>query len=207
MTLFESTRLIFQELYAQATVRSGYIFKPKPMHVRAMVKFVKWIEKTYPTQCNVDFLVRYFEFQFARYAGIKTQRRGVFNGVNTIMIGWLIGEKAQEHWELRDIKRNVIVKYKVRKEVHLNLKKAFRNEQKKENIAHIKKMYGAVPLYEDGFKSRFYNTEEGLVWCWQNTTLHHPASELCKGCDNAPNCIKLQEKHYPLIFKIRKANG
>ena len=56
---------------------------------------------------------------------------------------------------------------------------------------------------EETQKERFYNTEVGLLWCSENTTLWHPESHFCKACDFKEDCKQLQAEQYPTLYNKR----
>lgn len=150
-------------------------------------------------EVNIDFFVRYFEFQFSRYSG--TYSRGY--GKNKIMFPWLVGKKALDSWENRDINKNWIIKYKLNKEVVLRLRTIFAEKKKQDVKFRNKELFLGLIEHEESSKQKFHNMNQGIVYCDLYTTLYHPQSKWCKTCDNDKECIERIKKIYPELHKIR----
>lgn len=57
---------------------------------------------------------------------------------------------------------------------------------------------------EDSTKKRFLNTEMGLALCSRSTTGWTPKSPVCNSCNNAEKCMRITEKKYPELVRLRK---
>ena len=56
---------------------------------------------------------------------------------------------------------------------------------------------------EEFQKKKYLNTEVGLDWCLDHTTLHHSGSQNCLNCDKQNQCRELQRAVYPGIHAAR----
>lgn len=200
--IYEIVCQIYQELYRQATIRPKYTYDPKHADHELIQKFVQWLQKHYkPGQIGEDLLVQYFEFQFSRYSGVVTKY-----GKNSVMMNWLIGQKAIATWLKRDLSKKFLVRYRCNKDFKLNLRKHFApakqvkvNQQKRNFLSQINKT-------EEFEKKRYYNKHVGYLYCGDITTLYHPASEVCNGCNFKDDCTKRLQKSLPNVYKIRFNN-
>src|SRR5882757_954109 len=126
MQLYPAIIAIYSHLFGQATLRTNYKLNPNKRERLLICKFIKFCQSTYSKQqLQQDFLIGYFEFQFSRYSGIKTP-----HGKNNIMLNWLIGEKAINEWQKRNIKKRYYVKWRCNKDFKLTLNQAFKKEFK-----------------------------------------------------------------------------
>ena len=57
---------------------------------------------------------------------------------------------------------------------------------------------------EEEEKQRLFNTEEGFVNCFQETTLYNPVSDVCNICNFIEDCKKILKINYEKLYKIRE---
>lgn len=57
---------------------------------------------------------------------------------------------------------------------------------------------------EDYTKRRFVNTEVGVALCSKATTGWAPQSPICSSCKFADKCMRITEKKYPELVRLRK---
>ena len=152
--------------------------------------FIKNIGKYYNiNSIGIDFLVRYFLFQFYYWKDKNTNRK--------IQIEWVIGKKALERF-LRN-----------------GFNEKFEFFIHKENDIDFSEIYHkfAVTKYQPDFneeserermeKKRFFNTEAGLVNCLENTSLYNPKSDICNQCNFVGDCKELLKQNYYKLYKAR----
>lgn len=152
--------------------------------------FISKLDENYSiASIGIDFLVRYFLFQFYYWKNKNIKRN--------IQIEWVIGKKAldrflyngfNEKFEYFINKENTIdfspIYHKFAKQ---NYQPNFNEESKRERVE----------------KLRFFNTEKGLVNCLENTSLYNPDSDLCIQCKFQEDCKKLLKENYFKLYKIR----
>lgn len=196
--LFKIIIKIYEELYRQATMSDNFTFRNNDNEVKMIWRFIEWFQKTYPNQQNIGVIIKYFEFQFSHYEGVITSY-----GKNSIMIGWIIGKKAQERWMSRDIKKYWVVRYRLNKEVGLKLQRIFKTKQQLLKLHQNKKLLTKIHDYEEKDKQRFYNTEKGFVYCTIMTTMFNPISIWCNGCKYKEICEKTLLHNLPKTHTVR----
>jgi len=185
--------LLYESLYQQISLKSHYRFFPTKLDKLQICKFIRWVRVNKRTANNVDFLIAYFEFQFSHYYGVQTKY-----GKNQIMFNWIIGQKAIQRYEQRDISKRWLVRLK-NKNIKLNLKKVV-NQFNKPKIKYENKLYN----FEENEKKRYYNDPKGLFYCLITTTLYNPMSNLCLNCNNKEECKTLLKTEFPNTFKLRR---
>lgn len=57
---------------------------------------------------------------------------------------------------------------------------------------------------EDCTKRRFVGTEMGLMLCSKGTTGWTPQSPVCSSCSMADRCMRITQKKYPELVRLRK---
>lgn len=191
---------LYQELFRQSSLNSSFCFVPDKRDRKILIKFCKHFKTQYkPFQLNVDLFVQYFEFQFSRYSG--TYSRGY--GKNKIMFSWVVGNKAIQAWEHRDISLNWKVKYKLNDEVVLRLRNVFKDVIKTRVKERNIELFTPLSEIEEVHKQKFYNLPHGIIYCDIMTTLYHKESKWCKNCVNSEECINRLSKLYPILYNIR----
>lgn len=199
----EFTILIYEELYKQCTLKRSfklYIGKDVEGY---LATFSQFLLQTYRLEeITYDLFIRYFEFQFSRYAGIKTRY-----GKNSILIHWLIGQKAIKLWQERDVKKNWIIKFKVKKDLNLKLRDTFAVYVKEQTQKKLHQELVALNEFEEREKKMFFNKPEGFLWCITTTSAYNPRSKLCENCNNKIDCLNYLQNKQPKIYELRITNG
>lgn len=188
---------LYQEFFRQISLNKNYIYIPDSSGNKKdqylIVMFIKFLNKNYNQQVDMNFLIDYFKFQFSHYAGTVNSKYGR----NSIMIHWIIGPKAIKRWKERDVRKKYIVKIKLKKEVEINLKNVFKINNNNDKI--FNKIYD----YEERDKERFFNEDIAFNYCLMLTTLFNPKSKFCSGCRFKENCKKVLRENHPNIYKNR----
>lgn len=192
---------LYEEMFRQCTLNSSFVMSRHKNHIKIIASFVKWLKDTYePHQITPRMMIQYFEFQFSRYGGTKSKN----HGKNKIMVSWVLGKKAIEAWENRDITKKWYIKYKLNHEVVLRLRKKYMSKEEQEHNKQQRNTFLQINDYEEENKQRFYNTIEGFSYCTNMTTMYHQQSKWCQGCEFAEDCIEIQQQLYPKLQKSRK---
>lgn len=201
---FNFTVLIFQEYYRQVTLNQDYVFELDKLGRRekCIDKFIDHIDKKYNLHSiGMDFLINFIESGFNLYFDAKHLKYGV----KSIQIEWIIGSKAIERYEkIRHIDNKYFRKLrKIRKDIRLKIDDKFRKFSIT-NVKAIKSLLtdGNIDFYE-AEKQRYYDTNEGLLWCMTNTTLFNHKSRLCAVCTNRNKCKQILKENYPKLYTIR----
>lgn len=196
MQIYPAIQALYQQLYRQATLHSNFKYKSSLQDRRLTCKFIKWLRSTYTVhQITEALLIQYFEFQFSRYSGIITPK-----GKNNIMLNWIIGPKAINAWQNRDIKKRWLVRWHINKDFRLQLIKTFPSVVTVNLRYVIKKQ---TRPHEEQAKFRFYQQPKGYLYCAQMTTLYNPASAYCTGCHFKVTCQERLRLIYPELYKKR----
>lgn len=114
---------------------------------------------------------------------------------NNIRFSWMISETALKRWKKTDVKTNVYV-------TRIGLKKSY-NINTNKNKSKICIIATHIRKVEECFKSRFFNTKKGFVWCIANTTLYFHKSSFCATCKFKDECKEILKQNYPNIYKRR----
>ena len=197
--IFTAICLLYQDLYSQTSCNSKYIYTPNRNDKVLIIRFIGYLKDNYnTTQTGENFLIKYFRFQFSRYAGVRTPK-----GTNSVMIGWLIGKKAIAAWEARDINKHYVVNYKINKQFQLSLNTALQSLKKVNVTIKTNKFLNDTHEYEEVEKRKYLNTEEGYIYCLQFTTLYNPNSKNCSNCRFSDNCINRLKTNYQQLYNVR----
>lgn len=204
MNYFQLIKELQTHFFRQVSGYANYKYNPRMTDLKMIVRFVNWGRNNYKGQFGADFLIKYFEFQYSYYSGLKTRF-----GKGVVMINWIIGDKAIKRYETRDIKNNRYAKFFLNKNSSEYFKKQSLNlsERRQEKLKIKEKYVLEVHPIEEQFKQSFFNTEKGFVFCCTTTTLFNLKSDLCKKCDFAKQCKETLQANYPLIYKLRKEHG
>ena len=203
MTLTELEELVpqvFERIHKRSALNFHYKFRPNAGEKKLLHSFVEWLNSKYePHDLNGDFIVNFFTFQFSRYLDARK-----YLGKKQIMFSWLVGPKAQQVWEGREI--SSLANYKVKKayqRANLNLDLGSFKQQKVKNHFKVDQLNRG----EEVEKERFINTPIGYLHCRDLTTLYNPKSLLCQGCTYKNMCILRLKQHLPLVYQVRLNNN
>ena len=171
--------------------RPNFKYKPNKSDFGSFRKFFDYYQARYKKVKMTDaFLIEYMnkQFEWIFYRDEVTEMK-----LNNVRLTWLFGQKAIKRWEEKMADKSHSAHRKFKKE-GLALKG-------KSYIAEID--YNAVEDFEENERARFYETEAGLTWCLENTTLFNGKSILCQNCPFAVECKAALKHYYPAIHKIR----
>jgi hypothetical protein len=206
--LYNATIDIYNELYRQATLVKDFKLTIRAAEDKLLNKFVDFMFAKYSEDAiTIDLLIRYFQHQFSRYVGVRPPKHRRTHGRNTILIHWLIGKKAFEDWNEREVNKNWLVRLRVNKEFTLKLHKAFAVQIHKAKVEDTENFITSIDRTEENVKLKFYNKPEGLTWCTTITTLFKPVSELCCNCIHKEYCKIILRNEFPNIYKKRLENA
>lgn len=129
------------------------------------------------TSIGEDFLNRWFRFHFEYWQDKEIKRKPTLN--------WFIGIKAiNRFFDVEDVE---LKNYWVNKNTS-NLSSLATEEEDN--------------LYEESLKQRYLNTDYGLIFCLENTSLYSKCLP-CIRCKFKEECKKLLKENYPLLWKRR----
>jgi len=195
LKLYPSILALYENLYQQATLHSKFKHKTNRKDRLLICKFKVWLNKNYKQhQINESLLIQFFEFQFSRYSGIVTPK-----GKNSIILSWIIGPKAINEWQNRNVRKRYLVTWRINKEFKLHLEKTFAQVK----VNNIPKYLLSINQYEEAEKRRFFNTKEGYIYCGQFTTLYNPISISCQACSYRTECSERLKINFETLYKIR----
>lgn len=175
----------YEFFYSKKYGNKSYKFIPSPKADKAINNFLSKLDVKYNLITIGDhFLSRYFSFQFKRVEGQIFKRFAGKDVGGKVQIYDIIGNKAYEYFEKRDVKFDYIIEIPV----------------------GIVKNHEPIELgnnYEELEKKKFFNTEKGLVNCIEKTTLYNHHSSNCILCVNKNTCKELLKKNYKSIYDNR----
>lgn len=199
MNLYKDTCLLYETLYKQCTQNAKFKYTPNLNDKHLILKFVSWLVKNYQrSQITDSLLIQFFEFQFSHYRGVVTP-----NGRNSIMLNWVIGNKALDRWQNRNISNNKIIVWRV----HVDGVKLSVFKPKRPHKALLFRFLKQINPLEEQEKERFLNKKVGYLHCRNMTTLYNPKSEICsKRCAYKEYCIKRLKQNFEKLYKLRMEN-
>lgn len=181
-----------QTLIRRSLDRFEYKYKPNKADFGSFRKFFSYYQTRYKKRQMTDaFLIEYMNKQFD---WMMYRDEVADNKLNKVRLSWFFGPKAIERWEKQ-----------------LAEKVVFNSSQlRTEDVALKAKSYNSVldyselHSYEELERSRFHNTEAGLIWCVDNTYLFHSKSKFCLGCKFAQECKAISQENFSKIYEQRK---
>ena len=182
--IIEKTHVIqlYELYYSKKYGNSSYKFKPTPKADLLIDKFITYLDNKYNLVClGQHFITKYFNFQFLRVKDQQFKRFASKNVAGRVQIYDIVGAKAIEYWEKRNIEFDFLIDPYIQVEIELP----------------------EVHISEEIEKKRFYNTERGMVNCLEKTSLYNHKSQLCLLCKKKISCKKLLKINYNNIYNIR----
>ena len=173
---------LYEVFYSKKYESPKYKFKPTPKAALEIDKFLVYLDKRHNLLClGQHFLNKYFAFQFKRVEGLTFKRFSSKDVAGRIQIYDIIGRKAIEYWEKRDIKFDYLIEpYCANPEKDLQ-----------RGIA------------EEIEKKRFFNTPRGFVNCIERTSLFNHRSTNCSVCKFKDDCKKMLKNNYVNVYTHR----
>tara|TARA_R100000734_G_C3314042_1_gene105540 strand:- start:732 stop:1232 length:501 start_codon:yes stop_codon:yes gene_type:complete len=159
-----------------------------------LINFCSLLNSHYKNSNKIGnrLIVDYYAYQHLRWID-KTDT--VFG--NTVMLGWIIGNKAFSSW----INKNEGSMYIARERVLGRFKIVYKDIF--EEYTQVE--YNKVEVHEENIKHQFIKTNDIFAHCLQNTTLYNKRSSYCLTCKFRTECKKIQKEVYPKIYKSRNA--
>jgi len=199
--LFKAAIKVYEEFYRQVGVKSDYKFQPRKADYLVTLHFIEVMQEQYDLkQIDIDFIIDYTKFQFSNYVGKSYSKYGS----NAVMYQWIFGKNAFKRWVERPIKKKWIVRCKLKDSVVLDLRKAFRTEERKKILQETYNDLVNVKPFEEAQKETYFNTDQGFANCVMFTTLYNKRSRFCKRCVNKEDCIKIMIEQFPKLHALRE---
>lgn len=136
-----------------------------------------------------EFMYKYMCYQFYYWHNLDTKF-----GKGNILLAWVIGDKAygryiinkSNHW--KSYSTTLFEKFGVRRS---------------DLITDANTWISGNSAHEDVDKLLYYNTDKGLLFCVDYTSMYNPKSGICTVCDNRNSCINIMKGKYPTIYNKR----
>lgn len=146
---------------------------------------------TFSNSIGEDFIIKFLEYGFQSWFNDGSKE----DYSKKIRFSWIFGKQAIVRWKKLDVATNVFITRSSLKKNH-NIKII-----KKET--EIAKIITSLRPIEEKFKSDFFNTKRGFLWCIANTTLYFHKSSKCVVCDFKKECKDVLKNEYPKIYVKR----
>ena len=112
-----------------------------------------------------------------------------------VRFNWIFGSAAVKRWNALNAEtRTWVVRNSLKTDYKINTLK---------HITQVPELVIKLRPVEEKFKSEYYNTNRGLLWCIANTTLFHHRSSHCTTCKFKENCKEILKSEYPKIYIAR----
>ena len=112
-----------------------------------------------------------------------------------VRFNWIFGSAAVKRWNALNAEtRTWVVRNSLKTDYKINTLKC---------ITQVPELVIKLRPVEEKFKSEYYNTNRGLLWCIANTTLFHHRSPNCIKCKFKENCKEILKSEYPKIYTAR----
>lgn len=180
-----------QQLIRNATKAPRWKYNPNKADFGSFRKFFEYYQERYrKAQMTDAFLIEYMnkQFEWMFYRDEVTEHK-----LNSVRLTWFFGAKAIARWEAKLAEKQQSSHTKFKKNGLALKAKSYKSEVD----------YTEVYDFEELEKSRFHNTEAGLIWCIENTNLFNQKSPFCENCIFASECKASLQLNYPAIYKLR----
>lgn len=186
MILEENIVQYYEYFYSKKYSNQKYIFTPSSRAIDAIAEFIQYLEKRHKLiTLGQRFLSRYFSFQFKRVENMVIKRFSSKDKSGRIQIYDIIGRKAIEYWESRDVEYDYTLIHTVA---------LFKEPLLQKEV---------INLAEELERKRFFNTNRGQVNCLEKTTLFNHKSTNCLLCNFKRECKLLLKVNYQHIYMRR----
>lgn len=146
---------------------------------------------TFSDSIGEEFIRKFIEYGIQSWFNSGTKK----DYSHEIHFNWIFGKAAIKRWNKFDISTNVYI-------TRIGLKKNHKiNLIKKET--EIPKLINSIRVVEEQFKTDYYNTNKGFLWCIANTTLYFHKSSKCATCYFKNECKELLKQEFFKIYEIR----
>lgn len=192
------SRDVYQDFYRETSMHKDFVYTPTEQDKTVLRKFVDYVDNTYGLNtADIDWVVNYIESNFNFWWDVPTRF-----GTGVIMFSWVFGKKAIERYEKIKGKDSKLARH--RRSIRLGISlKIIDKYKKKETSQDLSEFVIGIREAEEKEKTRYYNTEEGLLWCISQTTLYNHLSHNCIVCNFKDKCKIVLKDNYPKIYKKR----
>ena len=189
---------VYQDFYRETSMYKDFVYNHTDKHKTTLRKFVDYVDNVYGlNSVDINWVVNYIESGFNLWWDIPTRF-----GVGNVMFPWIFGKKAISRYE--NIKGKDSRRARHKRTVRLGVGiKIINKYKKKETSQDLLSFVIGIREAEEKEKIRYYNTEEGLLWCISQTTLYNHLSHNCIVCKSKDKCKIILKENYPKIFKKR----
>ena len=177
----------FVSLLENITKRKNVNYKCNNSDISAWNNFLT----VFGENIGENFINDFIEFGFQSWFNSRSEK----NYSHDIRFSWLFGKPAIKRWKKNSPSTN---KFFVRSE----LKKSHKINLTKKTSEATKLLLTIRPI-EEQFKSEYYNTQRGFLWCIANTTLYFHKSSWCVNCNMKKNCKDILKNEYSKVYKLR----
>lgn len=163
-------------------------------------EFIKWTDRlNLIVPVNFKWLLSYLIWQIEFYQS-DIQRKGRSwrgKGIATIKLHWLLSKEARKRYLsflnnpkytflFEGTKNTFLTFYDVKSHFYSDFEDKTKLNQ-----------------YEEKEKERFFNTEAGLLWCIEQTTLFNSNSKYCESCNFKTSCKEILRQRLTKINRQR----
>lgn len=180
-----------EELVRKAIKNQYWKYKIGNADFGSVRKFLLFFRKTYKKRFpSEEFLTEYLnkQFQFYFYRDSVAEYK-----LNYVRMTWFFGEKSLKRWTdgMSTKGHSAHTNFK-KQDLHLK-------EIQQKSLYNLDKTYP----FEEAEKKRFLNTDAGLIWCYENTTMFHSDSQVCDVCQHKTECKKLMKSTNKKLYDKR----
>jgi hypothetical protein len=135
-----------------------------------------------------SFVVQYMLFQYNQYYKLENTKL-------SIRLSWLLSGKSLEKYFNRDFEYDFAIGYTMLKDMGINKSKIMRAISKK-SLLKKEDFLKINPIEENAKKNNPFKEKSirKLWFCKTRTSMFHPLSEICLGCDMKEMCKEEQNK-------------
>lgn len=179
----ERVKVVFLEYeisHRQGSTNEEYVFQENKRNLTLVQNYLKHWDKVLPT-FDIAMLQYVLKFSFGKYAGELNQ-----DGTRAIMPSYILCEAQIKDFADSSVKRRSFFVSKFN------------------NWCLNKTKLCSLKHSEELIKAKHHNTEQGLDFCLENTSLYNKNSEHCTTCIHKRSCRKILKNQSPELFEIRK---
>jgi hypothetical protein len=175
---------MYEHFYSRKYGNQSYKFKPTEKANEEIDKFLNYLDKKYNIiSLGNKFLTTYFVFQFKRIDGQVFKRYSSKDKAGKIQIYDIIGRKAIEYFNNRDINFDYTI------DTNISILEVL-NDHKEQSLS----------LSEEIEKRRFDDSDRRFINCIERTSLYNNRSPTCCLCSFKRDCKKILQKAYNNIY-------
>lgn len=179
----------YQYISRRVDNRPTWKFEPTDRQDAMLDTFIRLLDKEYGLRSiGKKFITNYLAYQYLRWFEKDDTRFG-----KTVMLSWLIGEKAFERWKTKSEGWSHVVRVKILIPYDIDADTIFIPDTKKFDCNDLLD-------HEESIKERFRKDENLLGHCAMNTTLYNRRSKWCVVCRHKRVCKDTLKQMYPSIY-------